>query len=152
MTMPNNPTAGTGTQPGTPQYPSGYYVPGRQYRSRAAYVVGQSAQHVNVPRGVPQFMGNATVIIMAWGIAIAIIFWDEWKTHGVFARPSRLWWTTLVYGILAVVGMSGAVLPIANALAIGYTIVLAWQYFNGTGQFASTGGGTGGGTGGSGKK
>lgn len=94
-------------------------------------------------------MGHAGVIIVAWGLALAIIFWDEWKNNHVFARPSRLWWTSLVYGILAVVGMSGALLPIANALAIGYTIVLAWQYFNGTGQFttASTSGGGGGGHG-----
>lgn len=113
---------------------------GGRVKTVAVNVASRGAQSVAVPKPVPAAFGRASMIIVAWGIALAIIFWDEWKRHHIFARPSRLWWTTLVYGILAVVGMSGALLPIANALAIGYTIVLAWQYFNGSGQFAPASG------------
>lgn len=130
MTTPN-PTA-VSTQPST-----GYTPPVRNtYRSKAAYIASQSAQTVSVPKGIPQFMGHASTMIMAWAVAMAIITVDEWHVNKILPRPSRLWWTTLVYGILAVVGMSSALLPLANALAIGYTIVLLYQYFNKSGQFA----------------
>lgn len=134
-----------------------------RFNSRTAVIIGQgAAQQVQVPKGVPQFLGNQTMIIMAWMVALAIIFYAEWKDHHILARPKRLWYTTLVYGILCVVGMVEALVPIASALAIGYTIVLGWQFFNAQGQFeqATSGGGSstnsgnggGGGSGGGGGK
>lgn len=135
MTTPN-PTAGQGTQGPTPQYPQGYYTPASQYRSRAAYVASRGAQSVNVPQGVPSFLGHASTMIFAWIVALGIITWDEWHRHHILPRPSRLWYTSLVYGILMLAGMSGPILPLMNALAVGYTIVLAYQLFNKSGQFA----------------
>lgn len=127
MTTPN-PTATSTT---------GYTPPTTTtYRSKAAYIASRGAQTVNVPKGIPSFMGHATTIIFAWGVAMAVITVDEWHVNKILPRPSRLWWTSLVYAILAVVGMSEALLPLVNALAIGYTIVLLYQYFNKAGQFA----------------
>lgn len=122
-----------------------------RFNTRAATVISQgAAQQVEVPKGIPSIFGNQTVIIMAWMVALAIIFYAEWKEHGILARPKRLWYTSLVYGILCVMGMIGALVPLVTALAVGYTIVLGWQYFNREGQFTAaakdSGGGSGGGT------
>lgn len=143
--------------PSSPSMPSGPTVPsggGRMssINAKTVSVIGQgAAQQVQVPKGIPSIFGNQSVIIMAWMIALAIIFYAEWKEHGILARPKRLWYTSLVYGILCVVGMVEAVVPLATALAVGYTIVLAWQLFNQQGQFEqaakNSGGGSGGGTG-----
>lgn len=78
------------------------------------------------------------VIVAAWIGALAVITVDEWYSYGILPRPSRLWWATLVYGSLAVIGISDTLLPFVNVLAVGYTIVLAWQYFNKQGQFSGS--------------
>ena len=149
-------------RPSAPSMPSGGERVTR-FNGRAAAVIGQgAAQQVKVPKGIPAIFGNQTVIIMAWFVALAIIAYAEWKQNNILARPKRLWYTTLVYGILCVVGMVEALVPLATALAVGYTIVLGWQYFNAQGQFEqATGGGSstnngsgngGGGGGGGGKR
>jgi hypothetical protein len=75
----------------------------------------------------------------AWFVSMAMIGFDEWRNNGILPRPARLWATTLFYGLLAVVSLVDALVPIVNALAIGYSIMLIWQYFNGAGQFSKAG-------------
>jgi hypothetical protein len=87
--------------------------------------------------GVPVFLSNREVIFMAWLIAMILIGFDEWHNHGILPRPQRLWYTSLTYGILALVSGIDAVVPIANAFALGFTLVLLYQYYQKTGQFGS---------------
>lgn len=89
-----------------------------------------------VPGWMPEWLGNQRVVVYAWIIAMAAITFDEWHNNHILPRPSRLWYATLTYGILAVTGMVGFLTPITNMLAIGYSIMLIWQYFNKQGQFA----------------
>jgi len=70
-------------------------------------------------------------------VAMATIAVDEWKRNHIFPRPSRLWWTTLTFGILGLLAMSELMAPLAGALAVGYAIALLWQYYNGSGQFTT---------------
>jgi len=82
------------------------------------------------------FLGGQNAIVVAWAGAMAIVSVDEWKANHILPRPSRLWWTTLTYALLCVMGAVDALTPLANALAIGYTIMLLWQYYNKSGQFS----------------
>lgn len=94
-----------------------------------------NTQH-RTPSFMPSFLGNERVIVYSWAISMAVIAWDEWKRHNIFPRPQRLWWATLFYGMLAIAGMADPLTPLINALAVGYTIMLLWQYYNASGQFA----------------
>jgi|SRR5215469_12133661 len=94
---------------------------------------------ITVPRGLPPALATKKVIVYSWAASMAIISWDEWHNNKILPRPSRLWYATAFYLILVVFGMTQWTAAIANALAIGYTIMLAWQYFNGEGQFAAGG-------------
>jgi hypothetical protein len=89
------------------------------------------------PPGMPAWLGNQRVIVFAWFAAMMIISWDEWHNNGILPRPARLWYTSLFYGILALAGFITSIIPLLNALAIGYTIMLLWQYYNKGGQFAN---------------
>lgn len=62
-----------------------------------------------------------------------IISWDDWHNHHILPRPSRMWSATWFYLILILVGMVDALVPLANALGIGYTITLMYQYYQGGG-------------------
>jgi hypothetical protein len=104
--------------------------------SMARRLAGQPIQQVRVPKNVPQFLGNARIIGYAWLAAMIMIGFDEWHNNGILPRPKRLWGASLVYGVLALVGMVDAMVPIANAFAIGYLIMLIWQFYNGQGQFS----------------
>jgi|HubBroStandDraft_1064217.scaffolds.fasta_scaffold71024_3 hypothetical protein len=108
----------------------------RAQRMRVAGLVSGGAQQVNVPKPLPAFLGNSSVILVMWLAAMALISADEWRSNHILPRPARLWYTTLVYGILAITGNSNVLLPLATVLAIGYTIVLGYQFFNKTGQFS----------------
>lgn len=90
---------------------------------------------VQTPRGVPSAFGNAQIIGYAWITSMILVGFDEWKNNGILPRPVRLWDTSIVYGLLALLALIPPVTPMANALAIGYTIVLLWQFYNGQGQF-----------------
>jgi hypothetical protein len=90
---------------------------------------------VQTPRHVPSAFGNAQFIGYAWITSMILVGFDEWKNNGILPRPVRLWDTSLVYGLLAILAFIPAAVPLANALAIGYTIVLLWQFYNGQGQF-----------------
>jgi hypothetical protein len=93
-------------------------------------------KQVPVPNHVPRILGNNMVVAYAWLGSMILVGVDEWKNNGILARPVRLWTTSLVFGVLVLVGMIDALVPLVNAFAIGYFIMLLWQYFNGSGQFS----------------
>lgn len=107
----------------------------RRSATRISYRLGDEKKGT-VPRPLPQFLGSQRIIMYAWGVSMAVITADEWKRHEMLPRPSRLWWATLFYGMLAVGGIIPSLVPLMNALAIGYTIMLLWQFFNKEGQFS----------------
>lgn len=90
---------------------------------------------VAVPNGVPRFLGARPVIFWAWVAAMAMVSWDEWNSHHILPRPARLWYTSLTYFLLALLATADAAVPLATALAIGFTVVLTMQYYTGNGQF-----------------
>jgi hypothetical protein len=99
-------------------------------------IAGEPRQATTPPFGLPRFLGNRTVLASAWLVSMAVVGYDEWKRNHIFPRPYRLWWVSLFYGLLALASFVDALVPLVNALAVGYTIMLVWQYFNGQGQFA----------------
>jgi hypothetical protein len=111
--------------------------------------VGSSSQPVNLPKPLPKMLGQRPIIFYSWMVAIILVGYDEWHTLGIIPRPSRFWETSLLYALLIMLSIPDAMVPLANALALGYTLYLVWQYFGGSGQFTpvqhtntQTGGGT----------
>lgn len=102
---------------------------------RTSAVLGNGAARTQVPKGMPQIFGNARMVTYVWVTAMGVIFVDEWHRHHILARPARLWWTSLFFGLLSIATMGTAFIPIANAMAFGYLMVLLYQYYNGEGQF-----------------
>jgi hypothetical protein len=145
MTTPINPTAvyppGYYPPPGppppnTPGPAAPYSVVQPNFVNRAWNRIPQQNPTANIPRGMPQFLrsgpiNNRSVVFNAWMIAMIVVGFDEWHNLGILPRPARLWDTSLVYGLLVMLGFVDAMVPIANALAIGYTFQLIWQYFQG---------------------
>jgi hypothetical protein len=116
---------------------------GRRFDYRNSWVhrtMSSPPKQVPVPDKVPRFLGNNMVVSYAWLGSMILVGVDEWKNNGILARPVRLWTTSLVYGILALAGMIDALIPLVNAFAIGYFIMLLWQFFNGSGQFSKNSG------------
>jgi hypothetical protein len=111
---------------------------GGQQRGWLSYNPRQS-QQARVPSGVPPFLGNRAVIFGTWAVSMALVGADEWRTNHILPRPLRLWETTLVFAGLAILSMIDAMVPLANAFAIGYTIVLLYQFFTGGGNFGGPG-------------
>lgn len=107
-------------------------------RGRLTYTPKQP-QQAPVPRGVPSLLGNRAIIFGTWAVSMTLAGVDEWRVHGLLARPLRLWEVTLVYAGLALLSMIDAFVPIANAFAIGYTVVLVYQFFTGGGNFGGPG-------------
>ena len=129
------------------------YTPPNAGQGGRYYVINQPPQPVNFPRRVwnsipqqnpratlpgqlPEFlrngpMNNRAVVFNLWVIAMIVVGFDEWHNLGILPRPARLWDTSLVYGVLVMLGFVDAMVPIANALAIGFTFQLIWQYFQG---------------------
>lgn len=105
-------------------------------RRAANRVFSYQPRRVPVPNGVPRFLGDNHIVGYSWLASMILIGFDEWRNNGILPRPARLWYTSLIYGVLALAGMIPMLTPLVNAFAIGYTIMLLWQYFNGEGQFA----------------
>jgi hypothetical protein len=126
------------TEPARPYRPQVYSAPAN-LGQRAINAVPYSARSVSVPNGVPRFLGNRPVLFYSWMAALVIVIFDEWHTNHILPRPARLWYTTLVYAILAMVSTFDPVVPITNALGLGYTFTLLYQYYNDSGQFAQPG-------------
>lgn len=108
---------------------------GNNTSGRTISYTGGPLKKVPVPRGLPPALGNAKMVGYMWVVAMIVVSFDEWHNHGILPRPSRLWWTSLTYGILAIVGMVDPMIPLMNALALGYTLMLITQYYQGSGQF-----------------
>lgn len=70
-------------------------------------------------------------MVYSWVVAMVIIGFDEWHNLHILPRPKRLWNTSLFYGLLTLVSVADIVVPIANAFAVGYTLTLLYQYYNG---------------------
>lgn len=104
--------------------------------SQLASKLGTGVKQVEVPAGGPRFLGNQRTIVAAWFVSMALVCADEFKSHHIFPRPARLWYTSLVFGVLALMAFADSLIPLANILAIGYAIVLTWQFFNKSGQFS----------------
>jgi len=131
----------TPTQPVTPQpdpervlvrrYEPFRYAEPQGFTQRMVNAIPAGARQVNVPNGVPRILGNRSVVFNAWIIAMIVIGFDEWHNLHIFPRPLRLWYATLFYGILLMVGIADVMVPIVNAFAVGYTLMLIWQYYNG---------------------
>ena len=98
--------------------------------------VPQQQPTATLPHQLPQFLksgplNNRAVVFNMWVVAMIIISFDEWHNLNVLPRPARLWDTSLVYGLLVMLGFVDAMVPISNALAIGFTFQLLWQYYQG---------------------
>lgn len=98
-----------------------------------------SGPQVSVPTGVPKFLGSRAGLLLAWVVAMAMVSLDEWHTNHILPRPARLWYTSLLFFLLAIVSTIDAMVPIVNLFALGMVIVLGMQYYSGTGQFGTTG-------------
>lgn len=127
-----------------PRYTGGQYyvlndpppISQPSFPQRISNRIPQQSVRAQIPSNLPAFLranpvNNRSIVFNAWVIAMIIIGFDEWHNLGILPRPSRLWDATLVYGVLVMVGFVDAMVPLANALAIGYTIMLLWQYYNG---------------------
>lgn len=90
---------------------------------------------VKIPKQVPPFFADRRVIMNTWFAAIIIVVWDEWHNYGILPRPKRLWYTSLTYGLLMLASVADPLVPITNMMAIGFTFVLLYQYYEGAGQF-----------------
>jgi hypothetical protein len=97
---------------------------------------GGPLKQVQIPRPLPRWLGNQRTLGYTWLGAMIVISFDEWHNNHILPRPARLWYTSLTYGMLMVLSLVDAMIPVANAIGIGFFIMLAYQYFNGTGQFA----------------
>lgn len=94
---------------------------------------------VTVPSGLPPILASRRAIVFAWAGSMGVISWDEWHNNHILPRPARLWYATAFYLMLVILSMTQWTTGIANALAIGYFIMLVWEYFNGSGQFSASG-------------
>ena len=81
-------------------------------------------------------LANPGTLTIAWLGAMAVIAWDEWHNNGILPRPARLWYTSMVYGGLGLLAGVGEFAPLANAIGVGFVLVLLYQYYNKQGQFS----------------
>lgn len=109
-------------------------MPGRV--TRAWNRVPSQPVNSTIPSNMPSFLranpvNNRSVVFNAWVIAMIVIGFDEWHNNNILPRPARLWDASLVYAVLVMLGFVDVMVPLANALAIGYTFMLIWQYYQG---------------------
>jgi hypothetical protein len=112
---------------------------GGQRRYGLSYVRNEKRQ-VNTPNWAPSFLGHRSVLATTWIISMVVVGVDDWHNNGVLPRPSRLWYTSLAFGLMALASIVEALTPIINLIAIGFTIMLIWQYFSKQGQFSGAAG------------
>ena len=105
----------------------------------------------SLPKWLKGSVSNRAIVFNMWLIAMILVSFDEWHNLGILPRPARLWDTSLLYGLLVIAGFVDVAVPIANMLAIGFTISLLIKYFQGgitpggsTKTTPTTGGGGGG--------
>lgn len=97
-----------------------------------------SAQQVKQNPGgaLKSFLSSSGTIPVAWGISMLLVAVNEWQRHGILARPARLWWTSIAFFILAILAHFNSLAIVANLLAWGFTLQLAYQFFSKKGQFS----------------
>lgn len=108
---------------------------GGQKRQYGLSYVRNEKRQVGTPGWAPSFLGHRSILGTAWFISMAVVGFDDWHNNGVLPRPSRLWYTSVAFGLMALASLVEALTPIINLIAIGFTIMLIWQYFNKQGQF-----------------
>jgi hypothetical protein len=91
---------------------------------------------VSVPNGLPRFLGNRSIVVWAWVGSMVVIGVNDWKNHSYLPNPSKFWYSSLLYGLLLMASLIEPLVPLVNALAIGYFLYTLWAFFNKTGQFA----------------
>lgn len=68
----------------------------------------------------------------SWIAAMALVTYDEYKTYQVkLPRPARLWKTSLLYFVLALASQADPMVPLTNALAMGFAFTLGYRTFAG---------------------
>lgn len=131
--------------PPQPQYVQGTVIsstysaptpPPRRFNYAGSWVNNQfqrlpgQARQVNVPKGVPNWLGDKKIILWTWAIGMMIVIADEHYTYKMaLPRPARLWYTSLFYFLCAVVSGIDIIMPIVNIFAIGITLTLAIDFF-----------------------
>jgi hypothetical protein len=133
MTTPTQPLPSPNIQP-NPTPPGGI----RSAWNSGVLRAGSTSVPVNVPKPLPRILGARPIIFYSWLGAIILVAFDDWHNLDIIPRPSRMWYTSLTYGLLCFLAIPDALVPLANALAIGFTIMLLWQYYNSSGQFTSS--------------
>jgi len=92
---------------------------------------GTYRQVANVPRGMPRFLANRTMLLAFWLIAMILVASDEYALGFKFPRPARLWYASLTYFALFILSQSDFMVPICNALGAGYCVVLTYENVSG---------------------
>lgn len=128
--LPTPPPDAPSTVPVRGYQPVQYAEPSNFYQ-RAFNKIPAQARYANPGYQTPRLLANRQVVLGSWVIAMIIIGFDEWHNLHILPRPKRLWDTSLFYGLLTLFSVADAVVPIANAFAIGYTLTLLYQYYNG---------------------
>jgi hypothetical protein len=124
-----NTGAPPGPGPGGPGPGGSAWARARGVYNRVPAMPGRAA-NPSVPRGLG-FLNQRPVVFSMWMIAMITVGFDEWHNNNILPRPARLWDTSLLYGMLVLFGFVDPLVPLANAFAIGYTLVLLYQYYNG---------------------
>lgn len=84
---------------------------------------------------LPDWMADRRIMVTAWVVAMVIITADERRLGYPLPRPARLWSASLLYGLLMVAGAVDPIAPIANLMAIGFTVELGIEFYGTTGPF-----------------
>jgi len=92
---------------------------------------GTYRQVASIPRGMPRFLANRTMLLAFWLIAMILVASDEWSLGFKFPRPARLWYASLTYFALFILSQSDFLTPICNALGGGYVVVLLYENTSG---------------------
>lgn len=109
------------------------------FRAMPASQRAWRANQASGPRlPVPGILSERRILVASWAIAMVLVTLNERQLGFPLPRPARLWSATGVYGILALASTVDAIVPITNALGVGYLVVLGMDYFSGTGQFGTT--------------
>lgn len=66
---------------------------------------------------------------LTFAIVVAMILWRSFKEDHTFPEPKLFLYACLIWGVLFVMAEAGAG-SLATALAIGFTIAYAFQYYN----------------------
>jgi len=136
-------TYGNTYQPGTSRIGSPASPVSPQTGSPSGSRIGRAADFINrnsgtfrsmgnIPKGMPRFLSSRTMLLGCWFASIILVSSNEWNNGFRPPRPARLWYTSFVYFVLFIVGQSDSMLPICNALGIGYTIALAYENISGS--------------------